>query len=259
MARWCESQPQLVTFTGACHVHRAEILQLGGDWRDALEEARRASERMSPKTDGSALASAFYQQAEIHRLRGEHDAAEEAYRRASDRGRDPQPGLALLRLAQGRRPAAVGAIRRVLGAVTDPMARARLLPAAVEILLQAGELDEAAAASGELGEIASRFELEVLDAAAAHARGAVLLARGDAQAALAPLRAGFAAWQRIGAPYLAARIRVLVARACQALATPMGWPWSWRRPGRCSLRSAPRPTWRRWLHSRRAGAAAATA
>jgi DNA-binding CsgD family transcriptional regulator/tetratricopeptide (TPR) repeat protein len=216
LAAWCEEQPQLVTFAGTCLVHRAEILLLGGEWREAIEEARRACDRLPP-TDAETLADACYQQAEIHRLRGELEAAEGAYRQASQLGREPQPGLALLRLAQGRRDEAVSAIRRVLGTTAPTWRRARFLPACVEILLAVGDLDEARAACRQLEEIAEGFGTEVLGAMAAHARGAIGLAGGDAGGAIEPLRGAFRVWQKVGAPYIAARIRVLIGRACHAL------------------------------------------
>ena len=101
LAQWCEEQPEMVAFTGVCRVHRAEIMQLRGAWQDAIEEAQRARERSQGVSQQTA-AAALYQQAEVHRLRGEFAAAEEAYRSASQWGLEPQPGLALLRLAQGR-------------------------------------------------------------------------------------------------------------------------------------------------------------
>lgn len=213
LSRWCEEQPQLVTFANICRVHRAEVLQLNGAWRDAGEEAQRAAN----SRDRAAVGPALYQEAELHRLRGDLAAAEEKYRSASQSGYDPQPGLALLRLAQGRPDAAAGAIRRLLGAMTDPLNRARLLPAVVEIMLAADELDEARDASLELEQIAASFGVEVLVAIAAHARGAVHLAGGDALAALPLLRRALSVWQGIEAPYIAARIRVLVGFACRAL------------------------------------------
>ena len=155
LARWCDAQPQIVAFTGACLVHRAEILQLGGAWRDAIEEAGRACERFRTGIDPQPPAPAFYQRAEMHRLRGAFLEAEADYRRASRYGCEPQPGLALLRLAQGRKAAAAAGIRRVIGATEDPLRRARLLPAQVEIALAAGEIEEADRACRELERIAA--------------------------------------------------------------------------------------------------------
>jgi DNA-binding NarL/FixJ family response regulator len=217
LAAWCEAQPQLVPFTGICMVHRAEILELRGEWRSATEEARRACERLARASDLEARAAAFYQEGEIHRLRGEFDAAEEAYRTAHQLGREPQPGLALLRLAQGRNDTAASAIRGAVAATTDPLKRTRLLPALVEIMLAVGEVGEARSASLELEEFASRVESEVVGAMAAHARGAVLLAEGEPQRAVELLRRAFAVWQQLGAPYIAARLRVLVGLGCRAL------------------------------------------
>ena len=107
---WCSSQTQLGLFNGTCRVHRAEILQLGGSWTAALDETRRVSDG---KPDERERALADYEEAEIRRLRGEFDEAGRLYEAASRRGLDPQPGLSLLRLAQGDLAAAVGGIRRV--------------------------------------------------------------------------------------------------------------------------------------------------
>jgi DNA-binding CsgD family transcriptional regulator len=216
LSSWCGGQPQLAAFTGKCLVHRSEIMQLGGEWGEAIGEARRVSEA-ARRADPDAAAAAFYQQAEIHRLRGELAEAERAYRAASEQGREPHPGLALLWLQAGRGAAAAGALRRILGATLPPLRRAQFLPATVEVLLAVGAADEAAAAARELEEIAARFGTDALGATAAHARGAVELAAGRAALALEPLRRAFGVWQQLGAPYLAARVRLLVARACQAL------------------------------------------
>jgi ATP/maltotriose-dependent transcriptional regulator MalT len=216
LASWCDGEPQLTSFTGPCLVHRSQILQMSGDWAEAFEEAKRACELVTEK-DPQALGDACYERAELHRLRGEHDAAEEAYGHASRVGREPQPGLALLRLAQGRRDDAVSAIRRVLTTTSSAWRRPQFLPACVEILLAAGQVDEARAASRELDQLAQQFGTEILAALADQARGAVLLAEGDAGAAVEPLRGALQCWQTIGAPYIAARIRVLLGRACEVL------------------------------------------
>jgi tetratricopeptide (TPR) repeat protein len=97
LTRWCDSQPDMVPFRGNCHVHRCEIFQLHGAWTDALESARRACEWLAGPPTWDALGSAYYQLAEIQRLRGELEAAEASYRRASLAGRDPEPGMSLLR------------------------------------------------------------------------------------------------------------------------------------------------------------------
>ena len=217
LTRWCEEQPDMVSFSGTCLVHRAEIMQLHGAWRDALEEARRASERCAQVRNQAAAAQAFYRQGEVHRLQGEFAAAEEAYREASRYGYEPQPGLALLRLAQGNGEAAAAAIRRAVGETTEPLKRARLLPAYVEIMLALGDAREAHSACRELEEISARYERGMLGAIVAHAEGAVGLAEGDARAALLSLRHAWQVWQELEVPYEAARVRVLVGLACRAL------------------------------------------
>jgi DNA-binding CsgD family transcriptional regulator len=217
LTRWCEQQPDMVAFTGTCMVHRAEILQLHGAWSDALEEARRAGERCVEAENQATAAEAAYRQADVHRLQGELAAAEEAYRKASRGGREPQPGLALLRLAQGDHDAAAAAIRRVMGETTERPKRATLLPAYVEIMLAVGDAEEAGGASRELEEIAALHESDMLAAMAGHARGAVDLAVGDAPAALVALRRAWQLWREIEAPYEGARARVLVGLACRAV------------------------------------------
>jgi DNA-binding CsgD family transcriptional regulator len=217
LTAWCDKQPEMVTFTGQCLIHRAEILRLRGALPEALEEARRAGARLAEADDEWATGAACYQQAEAQRVLGDFAAAEDAYQQANRWGLEPQPGLALLRLAQGRTKAATAAIRRVLGETADRRRRARLLPAAVEILLEAGDVQAASQAAGELDEIAAANDTPALRASAGHARGAVLLATGDADAAVPVLRGAWQAWRELAAPYEAARLRLLLGLACRAV------------------------------------------
>jgi DNA-binding CsgD family transcriptional regulator len=217
LTRWCQEQPELLAFSGTCLVHRAEIMQFQGAWVEAMTEACRACERFSQAGKQKPPGAAFYQQGEIHRLRGEFRAAEEAYRNASRLGSEPQPGLALLRLAQGQTDAACAAVRRVLSAATDPLHRAKLLPACAEIALAVGDVSEARGASAELDEIAGRYATDVLRAIATHVRGAVELADGRTHVGLSCLRQAFELWQQSDAPYESARVRLLIALACEEL------------------------------------------
>jgi DNA-binding CsgD family transcriptional regulator len=217
LSRWWEEQPELVAFTGRCLAHRAEILQVHGDWTRALEEARRAQERCERAMNRIAAGQAAYQQAEVLRRQGELDAAEAAYREANTLGREPQPGLALLRLAQGDADAAAAGIRRALAETEEPLKRSRLLPAHVEILVGAGELEEARSASRELADIAAAYPSAMLDAIAAHVQGSVELVAGDARRALVALRRAWQTWQELEAPYEASRTRVLLGLACREL------------------------------------------
>jgi ATP/maltotriose-dependent transcriptional regulator MalT len=217
LAEWCRQQPDLQAFTGRCLVHRAQILRLQGAWPEALVEVERANRRFERAMNQGAAAKACYLQGEVHRLRGDLAEAEQAYREASRLGLEPQPGWALLRLAQGNVAAALTAIRRATGETTDRLARAALLPAGIEIMLAAGRLDEARDACLELGELAEECESDLLRAELLHARGAIELAGGGMAVALVALRQAFQAWQELEAPHEAARSRVLIARACRAL------------------------------------------
>jgi DNA-binding CsgD family transcriptional regulator len=215
-SRVCEHQPEMVAFTDTCLVHRAEIMQFRGAWPDAMAEASRACARCE-QSDRRPPGAALYQQAEIHRLCGEFARADEAYRAASERGCEPQPGLALLRLAQGRLDPASAALGRLMNATTDRLRRAALLPAHVEVLLASGDLQAARCACEELNGLAQAFDTDALRATAAQAQAGLALADDDAAGALGLSRRALDIWIRLDAPYEAARVRVLIGSACGAL------------------------------------------
>ena len=195
-------------------------MQLQGAWTDAMEAARQACHQLSGPVRWDTLGSAYYQLGELQRLRGEFTEAEQSYRKASEAGRQPEPGLALLRLAQGRIDVAAGVMRRALDETQEPPARSRLLPAYVEIMIASGDVPSARAGADELGQIAELLDAPYLRAVAASAAGAVLLAEGDARSALPKLRVAGSEWRGLDAPYETARVRVLIGLACGALGDP---------------------------------------
>ena len=219
LTRWCDRQHGMVTFTGQCLTHRATILRRGGAWQEAEDQARLACARFARAADDGATGMALYQLAEVQRVRGDLDAAEETYRRVGEWGHDPQPGLALIRLAQDRADAAAAALRRLIAERTDVVDRVALLPAHVEVMLAVGDLEAATTAAAELAGHAETFGTDALRAAADQWRAAVQLARGgdDGADAARVLRRALDMWQALDAPYDAARVRVLLAEACRRM------------------------------------------
>jgi DNA-binding CsgD family transcriptional regulator len=220
LTRWCDSQPDLVPYRGNCLVHRCELMQLEGAWTDAMEAARQACDYLSGPVTWDTLGSAYYQLGELQRLRGEFAAAEESYRKASESGRRPEPGLALLRLSQGRIDVAAGVLRRALSENQEMPARSRVLPAYVETMIASGDVVSARAGADELAHFAGHLDAPYLRAVAASAAGAVLLAEGDARSALRTLRVAGSTWRELDAPYETARVQVLIGLACSALGDP---------------------------------------
>ncbi len=217
LENWCAAQPDIVPYRGHCRVRRAEILQLHGAWQDAIEEAQQACQKLSTPAPRPEAGSAFYRLAELYRLRGEFDAAEEAYREASRWQRAAQPGLALLRLAQGQAEAASAVIRRIMDEVREYGSRARVLDAFVEIMVVVKDNAAARAGADELSAIAQRYDAQLLHAMSARANGMALLAEQDAKQSLSELRRSWEIWCELDAPYEAARTRVFMAQACGAI------------------------------------------
>ena len=211
---WCDTQSGLMPYRGERQVHRAEIFQVHGSWAEATEEAVQVSQRVPAA--GFVAGGAHYRLAELHRLRGQLDLAEREYAAAASCGREVQPGLALLRLAQGNQAAAIAGLDRALAESRNPALRSQLLAAKVEIALAAGITESAPAALAELDQNAKAIQTPYLAALAAHAAGQFRLAERDPQA-LTVLRRAWALWQQVDAPYEAARTRVLVSAACRAL------------------------------------------
>jgi DNA-binding CsgD family transcriptional regulator len=212
---WCDAQSGLMPYRGECQVHRAEIFQLHGSWTEATEEAVQVSERVP--TAGYIAGGAHYRLAELHRLRGQLDLAEREYAVATACGREVQPGLALLRVAQGNTTTAIAGLDRALAESRDPARQSLLLAAKIEILLAAGIIDGTSVALAQLEDNAAAIQTPYLAALAAHAGGRIRLAEGNPQAALPLLRQAWTLWQQVDAPYEAARTRVVVSAACRAL------------------------------------------
>lgn len=213
--RWCERQA-ITGFPGMCRVHRAEIMRLRGAWAEAEQEARRACHELRD-FNLSYAAEAFYKVGEVRLRMGDLSPAEEAFRQAHELGRDPQPGLALLQLAEGKVPTAAASVKRALADESLPrLARARLLPAQVEIAIAAGDLEAARTATEELEAIAKAYATSALEASAVCARGALQLTEGDAAGACRNLRRGWRLWHELDCPYEAARARMLLAAAFRA-------------------------------------------
>jgi DNA-binding NarL/FixJ family response regulator len=218
LADWCAAQPEFTgAYRGLCRVHRVALLALSGGWPSAVQEARVACDQLTAGYGEMVAGAAFYELAELHRLRGEFADAERAYREALRYGGEIQPGMALLWLAQGRREAAAAAVRRALAEAPEPPQRGRLLPAAVEILVAADDLTGAAQAAAELDGFADVVGTTALEAMARQATGAVRLAEGSADKALAALRVACRLWHELDVPYETARCRVRIALACRAL------------------------------------------
>jgi len=215
--QWCERQ-SVAGFPGVCRIHRAEVVAIGGAWDRAELELRQAADELAGYNATMPLADGVYALGEIRRLKGDFEGAESAFRQANGFGRTPQPGLALIRLAEGNVKNAAAAINSALADETwDKWARVRLLPAQVEIAIAAGNVELARRAAEELSQIIETYKSPALEAGRRQALGRVLLAEGDAAGAAAEFRAAIRDWREVAAPYEIAKGRALLARALRAL------------------------------------------
>ena len=212
--RWSERHP-LAMWPGICRVHHASLLQQRGDWPAAEREARRACVEL----DGfhvPNVAAGYVEIGEIRRRLGDLEGAEEAFRRAEELCGQQSAGLALVRLAQGRVDAAATIIGRMLAEQTwNQLARAKLLPAQVQIAVAAGDLDTAEDAAAELERVAAAYDSGALSAASLSARGRILLARGESEAACTTLQQAVRQWHQLEVPYEVATARLLLGHACR--------------------------------------------
>jgi ATP/maltotriose-dependent transcriptional regulator MalT len=217
LAGWCDTQQGMVVFRTRVMMYRAGLKLLRGDWDEAQDLARRAAERAFAGADMVLAGAARYQAGEVHRLRGELEAAEKMFVESGRLGHDPQPGLALLHMMQGDISHSLGSLGRALAEDKDPLHRASLLPAQVEILLASGNTSAASESAEELAGIANSYGGPVLEATAAHTRAAVLLSEGQALPALESCRRALRVWQHLDLPFEEAHARTLIARSCRAL------------------------------------------
>ena len=213
---WCETLPPESPFPGMCRVNRAEVARLRGAWPDAEAEATRASEELM-EFDPMGAAQALYETGEIRRRIGNLTGAEECFARAREIGFDPQPGLSLLRATSGNVDAALAGLRLAAATITESrLRRARVLGALVDVGLSVGDLDGASEAADLLVALAADSDAQILETTATTAAGALLLARGEAQAAVVGLREACASWRDLRLPYEGARARVLYGLALRS-------------------------------------------
>ncbi len=209
LSRWCDAYPEIIPFRGQCLVRRAEILQFHGDWDHALEGTDRACALLTRPPGEPAAAEAFYRRAELSRLLGNFEDAEGYYQEASRLGRNPQPGLALLRMTQGKLGAAVTSIRNTIKETTDPNSLSELLPGAIKVMIAGNHLSEAGDAEHRLNEIAAAFDSPYLTAMDAHSKGSLFFAKGNFQFALEQLQKASKIWNWLRLPYEGAMTREL--------------------------------------------------
>jgi class 3 adenylate cyclase len=213
--RWCERQA-IAGFPGMCRVRRVEIIRLRGAWAHAEAEAQRACQELVGFYPSFA-AEGLYQIGEIRRRMGDLAGADTAFSEAHRLGRDPLPGLALVRLAQGRADAAGSLLARALAVPgLTPLARGKLLPAEVTVAIAVRDVGRAEAAAVALESTAAVFQTSLMRAEAGVARGLVALATHEPEAAIGAFRGAIREWQATDAPYEAALAQAALGEALMA-------------------------------------------
>lgn len=215
--QWCDAQPDILPFRGQCLIWRTELMQFHGEWLKALEEIEYACDVLTRLPREPVLGEAHYRKAELLRLMGAFEQAEDSYHQAAKWGRKPQPGLALLRLAQGQGNTAEIAIRNALKETKGTKQRAELLAEVVGIMIAVKQIDEARDASNELNDIATKLDTPYLNAMSSYCRGAVFLAEGNVQLALEHLQSAVRVWDNLHLPYESARTKELKGLAYREL------------------------------------------
>lgn len=228
MERWRHG-PAYGATHGRCRVHRAELLRFSGPADEAEDEALAACAELRPwlrREYGWPLVEL----GNIRLRRGDLPGAEAAYVEAHERAWSPQPGLALLRLAQGEIGAAAAMIRSEIEHPSDVPWKERppfgdlrqvpLLAAQSEIAAAAGDGALAVSAAAALTEILQRYPSAGLRAAERLARARAALLAGAPADAIGPAREVVAIWVDLDAPYDAAVARLVVGEAHLALGDP---------------------------------------
>lgn len=219
---WASALPEATPFHGICRVHQVEVMHLQGRLEDAAAQARRACDEMLA-FDPHLAGEAFYVTGEILRRQGDLPGAEQAFRRARELGHDAQPGLALIRQAEGRTHAAMAALR---AASTDasglPFRRASVLAALVHVALAADAVDCAGDACRDLDAVAVSSASEAVSALAGTTRARLRLVGGDAEGALAALRPAADIWRSLDLHGELAEARLLTGLALRQLGDDEG-------------------------------------
>lgn len=214
--RWCDQFSNAAMFTGICRVHRAQLLHLEGAWDQAESRAAQACRDLADM-NVEVVAAGHYEIGELRRVRGDDDGAEQAFARAHALGRDPQPGLALLRLAQGDAVTARTSLETALAATDPPLPRVPLLTALADVAEASQDRDLAGSVAAELAVIAGSFSTPGIQARAATAAGVAHLLADEPDQALATLREACRTWRSVGGRYETARAQVRLARALAAI------------------------------------------